>query len=248
MNLVFKRLYQPSESDVWFCSAVKPELPASCPANVIKSQKFIFTVIAIAAALVVVILVGRTALLSESKAPAAKGSSPGAANNGALETTLPAFRRVDDNYSRGAEPVSGGIGSLVDLGVKTIVDLRSKYDRTDDIKIAADRVGLRYEWVPMSVWDPPTHEEASHFIEVVTQNSQGPFFVFCTDGLHRTGEMTAIYRVARSGWSVEQALKEMDEIGFNPYYYSLRNYVWDYARKYRPDAVPAGARRNWPAS
>ena len=55
--------------------------------------------------------------------------------------------------------------------------------------------------------------------------------------------MSAIYRVARYQWSVEQALKEMDEVGFNPYYYSLRSYVWTYARKFNPQAVPLHARR-----
>ena len=169
-------------------------------------------------------------------------------NEAAIETALPAFRRVNHNYFRGAEPLRGGIGTLVELGVKTVVDLRSKYDRTEDVRIAAERMGLRYQWVPMSVWDPPTHEEANRFIELVADQSRGPFFVFCTDGLHRTGEMTAIYRVASEGWGVEQALKEMDDVGFSPYYYSLRNYVWDYARKFRPSAVPAGARRSWPAS
>jgi hypothetical protein len=38
-------------------------------------------------------------------------------------------------------------------------------------------------------------------------------------------------------------LDEADELGFNPYYYTLRSYVWDYARKFRPDAVPATSRR-----
>jgi protein tyrosine/serine phosphatase len=95
----------------------------------------------------------------------------------------------------------------------------------------------------MSVWNPPTDEEAGRFVAFVTDKSKGPFFVFCADGLNRTGEMTAIYRVARSKWTVEQALEEADRLGFNPYYYTLRSYVWDYARKFNPSAVPPGARR-----
>jgi hypothetical protein len=55
--------------------------------------------------------------------------------------------------------------------------------------------------------------------------------------------MSAIYRIANDGWTVEQSLKEMDELGFNPYYYTLRNYVWDYARKFHPRAVPLSGRR-----
>ena len=160
-----------------------------------------------------------------------------------VTTTLPLFHRVDENYVRGSEPLRGGIATLTRLGVKTLVDLRSKYDYTDHVKIAAQAAGLGYEWVPMSVWNPPTDEEANQFLSVVTDVNKGPFFVFCADGLNRSGEMTAIYRVAHSKWTVEKALGEADELGFNPYYYTLRNYVWDYARKFQPAAVPQTGRR-----
>ena len=160
-----------------------------------------------------------------------------------VTTTLPMFRRLDANYMRGGVPASGGIETLVRLGVKTVVDLRSIYDHTDAVGVAAERAGLRYYWLPLGVWNPATDAQAREFVNLVTDESKGPFYVFCDDGLHRTGEMSAIYRVARYQWSVEQALKEMDEVGFNPYYWSLRSYVWTYARKFSPQAVPHHARR-----
>lgn len=160
-----------------------------------------------------------------------------------VTTTLPLFHRLDANYTRGAQPASGGIAMLDRLGVKTLVDLRSIYDHTDDIGITAERAGLRYYWMPMSVWNPPTDQQAKAFAALVSDESQGPFYVFCFDGLNRTGEMSAIYRLAHDKWSMAQALKEMDEYGFNPYYTSLRSYVWTYARKFHPQAVPPGGRR-----
>jgi protein tyrosine/serine phosphatase len=156
--------------------------------------------------------------------------------------TLPFFHRLNPNYTRGAQPLRGGISTLKRLGVRTIVDLRSSYDHTDEIGEAAGLDGLDYHWLPTSVWDPPSDEEANRFIALVSDVTKGPFFVFCTDGLNRTGEMSALYRVAVDKWTVEQSLKEVDDLGFNPYYYSLRNYVWTYARKFRPEAVPPGAR------
>jgi protein tyrosine/serine phosphatase len=148
------------------------------------------------------------------------------------------FRRLNENYMRGSQPAHGGIEVLRRLGAKAMVDLRSTYDHTDEIGVAAELAGLRYYWLPLSVWNPPTDKEAKDIITLVTDESKGPFYVFCSDGLHRTGEMSAIYRVVRDKWTVEQALKEMDELGFNPYYWSLRSYVWTYARKFRPSAVP----------
>ena len=160
-----------------------------------------------------------------------------------ITATLPLFHRLDEGYMRGSQPAHGGIETLAQLGVKTVVDLRSIYDHTDEVGVAAERAGIRYYWLPMSVWNPPTDEQAKEFVSVVTDKSKGPFYVFCYDGLNRTGEMSAIYRIAQHKWTVEQALKEMDDWGFNPYYYTLRSYVWTYARKFQPSAVPQNARK-----
>lgn len=154
-----------------------------------------------------------------------------------VRVTLPVFRRLNETYMRGAAPLSGSIAVLKRLGVRSLVDLRSRFDHTAEIGKAALTEGLQYFWLPMSVWNAPTDEQAHEFISLVMDESKGPFYVFCTDGLNRTGEMSAIYRLAHDNWSIERALKEMDETGFNPYYYTLRNYVWSYARKFHPQAV-----------
>ena len=209
-------------------------------------KKFLLTATVTAAALALAI----STIVSSKSAPAesisgnAASGEPGLADTaGEVTATLPLFHRVDQNYIRGSLPLRGGIGTLTRLGVKTLVDLRSIYDYTDEVKSAAEAAGLGYEWVPMSVWNPPTDEEANRFVSIVTDTTKGPYFVFCADGLNRIGEMTAIYRVAHSNWPVEKALNEADELGFNPYYYTLRNYVWDYARKFRPSSVPPAGRR-----
>jgi protein tyrosine phosphatase (PTP) superfamily phosphohydrolase (DUF442 family) len=173
---------------------------------------------------------------------AAQAIDPFDETSAAVSVTLPLFHRLSEDYLRGAQPARGGIRTLARLGVKTIIDLRSDYDHPGEIGEAAEVAGLRYYRLPTSVWDPPTDAEANRFVSLVGDKSQGPFFVFCADGLNRTGEMSALYRVAVNNWTVEEALNEADELGFNPYYYSLRNYVWTYARKFRPEAVPPGAR------
>jgi protein tyrosine phosphatase (PTP) superfamily phosphohydrolase (DUF442 family) len=205
--------------------------------------------------LAVIVVIGASAIAistivfgssrGESKLPdrVSVSEEPLEDSSGEVAATLPLFHRVDENYVRGSQPMRGGISALKRLGVRTVVDLRSIYDYTDEVKTVAEIAGLKYEWIPMSVWNPPTDEEAKRFVSIVCDASNGPFFVFCADGLNRTGEMTAIYRVARDNWSVEKALSEADEIGFSPYYYNLRDYVWDYARKFRPSSVPPTGRR-----
>ena len=211
-------------------------------------KKFLLAVVVVIGALAIAI---STIVLGsspgESKtpdaAPVSSAEQPLEDSSGEVVATLPLFHRVDENYVRGSQPMRGGIGTLKRLGVKTVVDLRSIYDHTDEVKTAAEIAGLGYEWVPMSVWNPPTDDEANKFVSIVGDTAKEPFFVFCADGLNRTGEMTAIYRVARNNWNVQKALDEADQLGFSPYYYTLRDYVWDYARKFRPSAVPPTGRR-----
>lgn len=168
---------------------------------------------------------------------ATERDAPDETRDAAITTSLPLYQRVNADYSRGSQPAHGGIETLVTLGFRSVVDLRSSYDRPEELKIAAERAGLAYYSLPLSVWEPPDDAQANEFIALVTDKSRGPFFVFCADGLHRTGEMTAIYRLVNDNWDIGRALKEMDDVGFSPYYYSLRNYVWKYARKYRPSAL-----------
>jgi protein tyrosine phosphatase (PTP) superfamily phosphohydrolase (DUF442 family) len=123
------------------------------------------------------------------------------------------------------------------MKVRALVDLRSAYEHTNEIGAEAERLGLRYYWIPMSVWDRPSDQATAEFISAVTDPTNAPVYVFCADGRNRTGEMTSIYRIAHDEWKVDEALKEMDAAGFNPWFFSLRNYVWAYARKHRPGAI-----------
>jgi protein tyrosine phosphatase (PTP) superfamily phosphohydrolase (DUF442 family) len=188
-------------------------------------------------------ILGNVYVWGDEVAPAPSKPPALSVDSAEVKSTLPLFYRLNETLFRGGQPLRGGLGALKRLGVNAVVDLRSIYDHTDEIGVTAERIGLRYYWLPMSVWNPPTDQEAREFLSVVTDDSKGPFFVFCADGVNRTGELSAIYRIARDKWSVEQAIEEMDRLGFNPYYYALRAYVWTYARKHHPKSLPAAGRR-----
>ncbi|HET8678186.1 MAG TPA: hypothetical protein VFO63_20455, partial [Blastocatellia bacterium] len=173
-------------------------------------KKFLFIVVPLLAVISVVIavrLLGQANPESSLK-PADHAAIPVRLDEKSAEVqvALPLFRRLDENYMRGGEPARGGLGVLARLGVKTILDLRSDYDYTDDVKVAAERVGFIYRRLPLSVWNPPTDKEANEFVRIVTNKTEGPFFVFCSDGIHRTGEMSAIYRIMDDQWDIERAL------------------------------------------
>ena len=53
---------------------------------------------------------------------------------------------------------------------------------------------------------PPAVED---FLKLLDDESNYPILVHCMAGLHRTGRLTAIYRMEYQGWSIGEALREL---------------------------------------
>lgn len=123
------------------------------------------------------------------------------------------FGRINAKYYRGAEPDAGDYGDLAALGIRTFVDLRS-----DDVDPAertfVETAGMNYFQLPMNTRVAPTAAEVQSFLQIVNDPANQPVFVHCVGGKHRTGVMTAIYRMTQDGWSGEQAFREMKQYKF----------------------------------
>jgi protein tyrosine phosphatase (PTP) superfamily phosphohydrolase (DUF442 family) len=135
---------------------------------------------------------------------------------------LPNFHKVSQDLYRGAQPTSTGIKQLKDMGIKTIVNLRSFHSDRDEI----GDVEIVYEHIRMKAWHPE-EEDVVRFLKIVTNKEKTPVFVHCQHGSDRTGLMCAIYRVAICGWSKESAADEMINggFGFHPIWKNLRDYL-----------------------
>jgi protein tyrosine/serine phosphatase len=123
---------------------------------------------------------------------------------------LPNFYKVSDRLYRCAQPTRVGMSKLKDLGIKTVVNLRSFHSDRKKIGNAA----LAYEHIYMKAWHPE-EKEIVRFLRLVNDESSGPVLVHCQHGADRTGLMCAVYRVAVQGWTKEDALKEMTTGGYN---------------------------------
>jgi protein tyrosine phosphatase (PTP) superfamily phosphohydrolase (DUF442 family) len=122
---------------------------------------------------------------------------------------LPNFHKVSQDLYRGAQPTAAGIRQLKDMGIKTIINLRSFNSDKDEI----GDVEIGYEHIYMKAWYPE-EKEIVKFLKIVTDKEKTPVFVHCRYGADRTGLMCAIYRVAVCGWSKESAADEMIYGGF----------------------------------
>jgi len=122
------------------------------------------------------------------------------------------FGRVSETYYRGAQPAGQDYAALKSLGVKTIIDLQ-EYGDTDE-PTAAKKAGLNYVRIGMNTRVDPTPAQVAQFLSIVNDPAQQPVYVHCAGGHHRTGVMTAIYRMNQDHWSGTQAFAEMKKYGF----------------------------------
>jgi tyrosine-protein phosphatase SIW14 len=141
------------------------------------------------------------------------------------------FGKVNDHFYRGSLPNQSDYAGLVALGVKTIVSLRHRPD--DHVRQLAERAGMRYINLPMNVRGYPPADLAPRFLALVNDPENWPVYVYCHGGRHRTGAMTAIYRMAVEGWDIQRAYAEMRRYGFYKRWGHgpLKAYVFDYYRR-----------------
>lgn len=122
---------------------------------------------------------------------------------------VPNLYRVSDELYRGDQPSPQGMQNLKQLGLKTIINLRSFHSDRDEIS----ETGLAYEHIFMKAWHPE-EEDVVRFLKIATDPKRAPVLVHCQHGADRTGALIAVYRIAVQGWSKAEAIREMTEGGF----------------------------------
>jgi tyrosine-protein phosphatase SIW14 len=135
------------------------------------------------------------------------------AASAASKIAIDNFGRVNANYYRGAQPAGQDYDDLAALGVKTVIDLTSD-DGQANARQAASRAGMRYVKIAMTTHMPPSSAQIAQFMSIVNDPASQPVYVHCVGGKHRTGIMTAIYRMTNNGWTADQAFSEMKQYKF----------------------------------
>jgi len=143
------------------------------------------------------------------------------------------FGQINENYFRGGQPDAEHFALLKRMGIKTVIDLQK--DPKDKEKSWVQNAGMKYVQIPLSTTRPATAEQTEYFLQLVNDPDNLPVFVHCAAGKHRTGEMTAIYRITHDSWSADRAYAEMKKYGYYsfPNHGSLKDYVFIYHEKYQ---------------
>jgi len=141
---------------------------------------------------------------------------PAAAQSARPVTQIDNFAQVNPNYFRGAQPEGRDYADLASLGVKTVINLIGDSDLDTAEKTMVEQQGMRYVHIPMSTRTAPTAKQLETFLALVNDADSQPVYVHCVGGRHRTGVMTAVYRMTRDGLSGEQAFAEMKKFKYGP--------------------------------
>jgi len=151
------------------------------------------------------------------------------------------FGRVDASYYRGAQPQGHDYADLAALGIKTVINLTSD-DALAEEQGLVEHTGMKYLQIPMTTHAIPTVAQLAEFFKVVNDPASQPVYVHCVGGRHRTGVMTAAYRINHDGWTADQAFKEMKQFKFGADFLhaEFKQFVYGYPTALHVAAAAAG--------
>lgn len=132
---------------------------------------------------------------------------------GQVQVRIDNFGSVNANYYRGAQPEGHDYADLAAIGVKTVIDLQADGDNRDE-QYFVESARMAFYRIPMTTHVPPTLEQIAQFLQIVNDPAHQPVYVHCAGGKHRTGVMTAVYRMENDGWTSDQAFREMKQYKF----------------------------------
>lgn len=129
--------------------------------------------------------------------------------------------RVAPGIFRGAQPEPEGYATLKAMGVRTVVNLRTRHGEREAVEAA----GMRYVEVPMSFLKKADPAVVRKALSVMTDPANQPVFIHCSRGVDRAGVVVAVYRMEVDGWSKAEAEAEMEALGFHEIWFQLKKTV-----------------------
>ncbi len=135
--------------------------------------------------------------------------------------------RVAPGIFRGAQPRPEGYATLKAMGIRTVINLRSRHGEAEAVEAA----GMRPVEIRMSTFEDVDLERVRKAVTLMADPANHPVFVHCAHGQDRTGVVVAVYRMDVEGWAAAAAEDEMQAFGFNDIWVQLKDFVRHYAAK-----------------
>jgi tyrosine-protein phosphatase SIW14 len=170
-------------------------------------------------------------MLGLPSAAVAKTASVAERAEALSKITIDNFGEINDTYYRGSQPKGNDFASLARLGVKTVIDL-TRGGLASEQKSVQD-AGMHFFRIPMTTSDRPDGNAVAQFLKLVNDPANQPVYVHCQGGRHRTGVMTAVYRLTHDKWTADRAFAEMRQYEFDKGFghTALKQFMFDYYDK-----------------
>jgi protein tyrosine/serine phosphatase len=162
------------------------------------------------------------------------------------------FREVTPGvfYRSGQMTEEGFADYLQRYGIRTVINAQDEYPDPDIERSYWDRhtvkesqlcqrLGVQYIFLaPNLICRKKVPEERpaaiERFLAILDDPANRPVLLHCKAGLHRTGVLTAVYRMEYEGWSPFQAMMELRACGFGEFVSSASNdYITEYVLTYQ---------------
>lgn len=163
-------------------------------------------------------------------------------------------------YRSGQMTAAGMREAIERYGIKTVLNLQ--HESPDPLMpegwlgrpVVAEsdlckRLGARYVLLTPDILPEPNDltkqpPVVADYLKLLDDPSSYPILIHCKAGLHRTGRLTAIYRMEYEGWSAGDALRELRDNGYG---YAMASeaddFIIQFVKHYAPRAkAPAGGR------
>jgi tyrosine-protein phosphatase SIW14 len=154
-------------------------------------------------------------------------------------------------YRSGQMTAEGFTEAVARHHIRTIINLQDEYPdpeirtsffngHTIPESELCNQLGVRYEYLPPDLLT--RRHAAAHrpvaidrFLELLEDKTIYPVLIHCRAGLHRTGVMTAVYRMRYQGWSPQEAIREIKANGFGEFACTSANaYIDQYILTFQP--------------
>ncbi len=165
------------------------------------------------------------------------------------EKHLKNFRTVESGklYRSGQLTPEGLKRVIHDHGIKTVISLRfrphpnglipDKWEEDFCNGIGIKHIRIRPEAFSVPGSDEiPAIKPLQEFLKIARDPNRHPILIHCNAGMHRTGAFCAVYRMDVQGWRNDDAIAEMEAIGYDNIDNEID--VRDFLKSYKPKTSP----------
>lgn len=157
-------------------------------------------------------------------------------------------------YRAGQLTADGMTDAVKRLGIRTVINVQDEYPdpamdqgfwirKQVSEKALCEQLGVRYVWIAPTTRSDRNCEQCpeavDQFLKIMDDPTIYPALLHCRAGLHRTGVLSAVYRIEYEGWSHGAACAELKGHGFEVLPWknsctSANDYVKQFVLNFRP--------------